>query len=243
MWPTRDSLDPTPLAEYLLHRHRARSSGAASKRCFQSVLVPWRAARARVVTCRTSRPPTDLARSADLARLSLRPTRNALHLMPLVAAPLHRHRARSADAGLETLNLKVPSSMARGPRALHPVENQPTAHRARTALRTWRGCLRSQLATLSTPRRWPRLSLTDTAPGRRLQLENDMFRGSYSVACGPRALRHMKNQPPDHRARAHCGLGAVVFAANSQRAPAHAVDRSFAPLTPRGFDGCGFKTP
>ena len=100
------SLHPTPLAEALLHRHRARSSGATPKRHNQRLLVPWRAARAHFVTCRISRPPTEHARSADLARLSLRPTRNALHPTSLAEALLHRHRARSARASSERRNRK-----------------------------------------------------------------------------------------------------------------------------------------
>ena len=167
--PTRDVLHPTPLAEALLHRHRARTAAAASNRRKQSFLTPWRPAHARfapwrtnrpptvhvragglgVVVCagnsrralpcavgraslhrhravsavaalqrrnqrflvpwraapalfapwRTSRPPTDHAlRAADLAWLSLRPTRGAFHPTPLAEAPLHRHRARLAAA-------------------------------------------------------------------------------------------------------------------------------------------------
>ena len=139
------------------------------------VLVPWRAAGARFVTWRTSRPPTEhlSLRAACLARLSARPTRDALHPTPLAEALLHRNRARSAAAASDRRCRLVSSPVARGPRALRHVENQPTAHRALYfALRAWRGCLRGQLATRSTPRRWPRLLSTDTAPGRRLRLRN-----------------------------------------------------------------------
>ena len=46
------------------------------------------------------------------------------------------------------------------------------------------------------------------------------------MARGPRALRPMENQPTAHRARTlRCGLGAVVFAANSRRAPPHTDGR------------------
>ena len=44
------------------------------------------------------------------------------------------------------------------------------------------------------------------------------------MARGASALRHVENQPTAHRERtARCRLGAVMCAANSQRAPPHAV--------------------
>ena len=70
-----------------------------------------------------------------------------------------------------TFNLQ-PQEQRRGSRALRPVESRPTAHGARACWRTWRGCLRGQRGARYTPRRWPRLFFTDTAPGRRLRLRN-----------------------------------------------------------------------
>ena len=97
--PTRNALYPTHLLNSLLHRHRASSVAAAPKRRNRLFLVPWRAARARFVTWRTSRPPTTHAlRAADLARLSARPTSDALHAMPLAELLLHRLRATLAAA-------------------------------------------------------------------------------------------------------------------------------------------------
>ena len=64
--PTRGALHPTPLAEALLHRHRARSAAAASKRRDHSFRIPWRAARARFAPWRTGRPPTEHARAGGL---------------------------------------------------------------------------------------------------------------------------------------------------------------------------------
>ena len=91
-WPTQGALHPAPLVEAPLQRHRAMSAVAASKRRNQNFLVPWRAARAHAAPCRTSRPPTEhVLRTADLAWLSSRPTRGALHPTPLAEAPLHRH--------------------------------------------------------------------------------------------------------------------------------------------------------
>ena len=167
--PTRGALHPTPLAEAPLHRHRARSAAAASKRRDHS--FEFRAARPARASPRGE--PADRPRStralADLAWLSSRPTRGALHPTPLAEALLHRHRARSAAAA-SNAEPQRSNPVPRGPRALRPVENRPTAHGARARWRTWRGCLRGQRAARSTPRRWPRLFFTDTAPGRRLRL-------------------------------------------------------------------------
>jgi len=69
---------------------------------------------------------------------------------------------------LRSLVSTVSNPVPHGPCALRPVENRPTSHGAHVRWRTWRGCLRGQRATRSTPSRWPRLLRTDTAPGRRL---------------------------------------------------------------------------
>ena len=66
--------------------------------------------------------------------------------------------------------------MACGPRALRQVENYPTAHKARARWQTWRGCLRGQLATRSTPCRWPRLFFIVTSRFRRLRLRSAIFK-------------------------------------------------------------------
>ena len=54
-------------------------------------------------------------------------------------------------------------------------------------LRTWRDCLCGQRGARSTPRRWPRLLFTDTAPGRRLWLRNAGIK--VSELCGARLAR------------------------------------------------------
>ena len=68
---------------------------------------------------------------------------------------------------------------------------------------------------------------------------------SRPVARGARAcaLRHMENKPTAHRAlvSARCMLGAVICAANSRRAPPHAVGRGSSAQTPRFVGGCGFE--
>ena len=67
---------------------------------------------------------------------------------------------------------------------------------------------------------------------------------SSSVASGPRAYRPVQNKPTAHRERtARCGLGAVVCAANSRRAPPHAVGRSASSSSPHQAGGCGFASP
>ena len=81
--------------------------------------------------------------------------------------------------------------MARGPRALRVVENQPTAQRARERLRTWSDCLRGQRGARSTPRRWPRLLFNVAAPDWRLRLRNAVveafkFHGARPARASPR---------------------------------------------------------
>ena len=114
-----------------LRRHRARSAAAASNRRSRLFLVPWRAARARFVTWRTSRPPTEHAlRAACLARLSARPTRDALHPTPLAEAPLRRHRARSAAAASNRRSrlFLVPWRAARARFVTWRTSRPPTEH-------------------------------------------------------------------------------------------------------------------
>ena len=200
--PTRDALHPTPLAEALLHRHRARSAAAASKRRGHRVRLPWRAARARFAPWRTGRPPTEHARAGGLGVVVF--AANARRAPPHAvgrgsSSPTPR---QVGGCGFETSWPPRSNPVPRGPRALRPVENRPTAHGARARWRTWRGCLRGQRATRSTPRRWPRLFFTDTAPGRRLRLRNVVTTAFDSVPRDPRALRPVENRPTAHGARA-----------------------------------------
>ena len=213
--PTRDALHPTPLAEALLHRHRAQVGGCGFERRDRRVRLPWRAARARFDPWITGRPPTEHACAlADLAWLSSRPTRGTLHPTPLAEALLHRHRARSAAAASKRHGHRILTSVARDPRALRPVENRPTAHGARARWRTWRGCLRGQRATRSTPRCWPRLFFTDTASGRRLRLRHVTKRVRAPVPRDPRALRPVENQAD--RPRSTCALADLAWLSSRQ---------------------------
>ena len=238
----RDALDPTPLAEALLHRHHARSTAAASKRRNLRVRLPCRATRVRCALWRTGR-------STKGARARWRTWRGCLcgqhaprstprrwpRLFFTDTAPGRRLRLRNAV-------ITAFNTVARDPRALRPVENQPTAHGARRRWRTWRGCLRSQRATRSISRRWPRLFFTDTTPGRRLRLQNVVSLRPTTVSRDPRALRPVENQPMTKGARARWRTWRGVFAANARRAPSHAVGRGSSSPTPRQVGGCGFET-
>ena len=95
--PTRDALHPTPLAEALLHRHRARPAAVASNCRAHSFQLPCRADPTRSAPWRIGRPPTEhTQRSADFAWLCCGPTRSALSSTPSPGAQPHQHRDRSA---------------------------------------------------------------------------------------------------------------------------------------------------
>ena len=233
--PTRDALHPTPLAEAPLRKHRARSATAASNCRCRLVLVPWRAARARFATWRTSQPPTEhlSLHAACLARLSARPTRERAppHAVGRgSSAPTPR---RVGGCGFEPSLLTRSRPVARGARALRHVENQPTAHGAPAlcALRAWRGCLRGQLAARSTPRRWPRLLCADTAPCRRLRLRT-VVADSFSSRGARRARASSRGEPAD-RPQSPCSLRAACLARLSAwptRGALHPTPLAEAPL-------------
>ena len=73
------------------------------------------------------------------------------------------------------------------------------------AQRAWRGCLRGQLATRSTPRRWPTILCVDNAPGRRLRR-----RAVVPVFFSPRGARRARasprGEPANRPQRTHCTL-------------------------------------
>ena len=168
----------TPLAEAVVHRHRARSAGAASKRRNRTFRFLWRAAHARIAPWRTSRPPTEhVACALQTWRGCLRCQRGARSTPPAVGRGSSSPRPHQVGGGgFRTLESKVSNSMACGPRTVRQVENYPTAHRARARWRTWCGCLRGQLATRSTPCRWLRLFFTVTSRFRRLRLRGAVFK-------------------------------------------------------------------
>ena len=163
----RGSSPPTP----------RQVGGCGFETPYVKVSVPLRSARAHFVTWIISRPPTKHAlRAADLALLSARPTRDTLHPTTLAEALLYRHRAMSSSAAWERHNQRC---LIRGVRPARASSYEEPAARPQCtcALRTWRGCLCGQLATRSSPRHWPRLFSTDTAPGQRTRLLNVVIKG------------------------------------------------------------------
>jgi len=86
--------------------------------------------------------------------------------------------------------------VSRGPRTLRPVENRPTSHGARARLWTWRGCVCGQCGARTVPRRWPRRFFIDTATGRRLQLQNNVYEASESRGARP-ACASPRGEPVD----------------------------------------------
>ena len=72
--PAHDALHPTPLAETLLHRLRARSATAASDARGHSALIPCHAAHARFTPWRTDPPPTEHARAGGLGVVVFSPS-------------------------------------------------------------------------------------------------------------------------------------------------------------------------
>ena len=123
--------------------------------------------------------------------------------------------------------------MARGPRAHRPVENRTTAHRARArSARCGLGCGRGQLATRSSPVRWPRLGRTATAPSRRLQLQTV---GVIALnSRGARTARSSSRRESDDRpqsTRAHCAVWTWLWSGPTRDA---LLTRSLVEAPPHG---------
>ena len=95
---TRYALHPTPLAEALLQRNLARSATVVSKISCAPWLTPV-PRDPRSLRLVENQPTAHGARVLpDLAWLSLRPTRDALHPTPMADALFRRHLARSVAA-------------------------------------------------------------------------------------------------------------------------------------------------
>ena len=161
---------------------------------------------------------------------------NSRHLTQLAEAPRHRHRARSAAAASNRRCrlVLVPSRAARARSATRRTSRPPTEHFSLRA-----ACLaRLSVCAANSRRALPHaVGRGSSAQTPRLVggcgLKPSMPSHSRPVARGARALRHVDNQPTAHRAlvSARCVPGAVVCAANSRRAPPHAVGRgSFAQI-------------
>ena len=105
------------------------------------------------------------------------------------------------DCGLETLRPPPPNPVLRGPRALRPVADRPSAHGARLRWRTWHGYSRGQRGMRFTSHRRPRIFFTDTATGRRMRLQTNIAETYGSRAARSRAFRPVADRPSAHGAR------------------------------------------
>ena len=196
--PTPSALHPTPCAEDLLHRHRARSVAAASKYRNLSFRIPCRAVLARFAPWRTSRPPTHHVRAGGLGVVVF--AANAGRAPPhAVGRSLSSPTLRQVGGcSFETTYPKLPKPMPRNPRSLRPVENRQAAHGARARWRRWCGCLCSQRRARSITRRWTRLHFNAPSPGWVLRLRFFVTMASESVPGGPRTLRPVKKRSTAH---------------------------------------------
>ena len=204
--------------------------------------TPCRAARARFAPWRTGRSTKEHARAGGLGVVVF--AANTRRAPPHAvgrgsSSPTPR---QVGGCGFERRDDSF-NSVSRGPRALRPVKNQPTAHRARARWRTWRGCLRSQRGTRSTSRRWPRLFFTDTAPGRRLRLRNVVASASDSRGARPaRASPRGEQADRPRSTRALADLAWLSLRPTRDALHPHAVGRGSSSPTPRQVGGCGFET-
>ena len=178
----RGSSSPTP-----------RQIGGCGFEASQSLLrIPCRAARVRFATWRTGRMPTEHARTGGLGVdvFAANAGRTPSHAIGRgSSSPTPR---LVGGCGFATLWPQVSNPMPCGPPALGPVENRLTAHGACARWQTWRGCFRGQCGAHTSPRRWPRLFFSDTAPGRRIRLRVFVakmlqFRAARPARASPRA--------------------------------------------------------
>ena len=134
--------------------------------------------------------------------------------------------------------------VVRGARPLRHVKNQPIAHRALFTARCVLGAVVCAANSRCAP---PHAFGRSSSPPTLCQVGGCGFEISLPpvsspVALGPRALHNVENQPTAHKVcTSRCVLGAVVCAANSRRAPPHAVGRSSSPTTPSQVGGCCFR--
>ena len=98
------------------------------------VTIAFESRAARPACASPRGEPTDRPRStlalADLAWLSSRPTRGALHPAPLAEAPFHRHCDRSVAAatGLRGYSFRLPCRATRARFATWTTHQSPTEH-------------------------------------------------------------------------------------------------------------------
>ena len=141
--------------------------------------------------------------------MSARPTCDALH-PPIVGRGSSSPTPRQVGGcGFEMPEPKLSNNWRAVRARVAPwrTTRPPTEH---VRWRTWRGCLRGQLATRSTPRRWSRLFFTDTAPGRRVRLRSVIaeafeFRGARPGRASP------LGEPADRPRSTHCALAELAW--------------------------------
>ena len=221
------------LAWFLRSQRGAHSTPRRWPRLFFTNTAPGRRLRLRNVvatafgsrgarpTCASPREePADGPRStrslSDFALLSSRPTAQRAPSLTVgrgLAAPTP---PQVGGCSFETSRPPRSAPVARGPRALRPVENRPRAHGVRTSSQDLAWLLRSQRGARSTPRRWPRLFFINTAPGWRLRLRNVVAtafgsRGARPTCASPR--EEPAAGPRSTRSLSDFAL-IIVFAAN-----------------------------
>ena len=174
-------------------------------------------------TWRTSRPPTEHApRPAELAWLSSRPTRDALHPHAVGRLSLLcRHRARSVGAASKRRNQGFRFPRRSVPARIAPWRtSRPSTEHVACALKTWRGCHRCQRGARSTPP-----PLAEVALHRHRVMSavaaSKCLNQSFRIPWRPvhaRFATWRTIRPATEHVRAG-GLGVVVCAANLRRAP------------------------
>ena len=190
--------------------------------------------------------PNDHPRSvrglADLAWLSSLPTRGALHPTPLAKTLRHRHRARSAAVASNKRgrSLQIPWRTARARFAPCRTGQPPTKHaragdRGVVIFAANAGALHPTPLDETLLHQHPARSAAVAA--KRRDRSNRTPCRAARARCAPWGT----SRPPTEHVR-DGGLGVVVFAANTGRAPPHAVKRGSLPPTPRQAGDCGCET-
>ena len=178
---------------------------------------------------------------ANLAWLYSQPTRSTLHPTPLAEAPLQHNLARSVAvaSNIHGYSFRIPCRAARARFAPWRTHRPPTEHARAGGLGV---VVFAANAGRAPPRAVGRGSSSPTQKtGQRLRLRNVM-----SIAfefCAARPARALPCGEPADRPQSKCagGLGVVVFAANAERDPSHAVGRGSNSTQPRLVGGCGIE--
>ena len=211
----------------------------ASERHAYHIRLPWRAAHARFAPWRTGRRPTKHALAVGLG-------------VVVFAATARRAPPRAVGRGSSSptprhvggCGFGTSWSLCSIPRARASPRREPADGPRST-------CALADLAWLSSRQTRDTLilcCLTEALLHRHHARSTAAasYRRDHRVRLPWRAARARfapwrTGRPPTEHTRAG-GLGVVVFAANAQRAPPHAVGRGFSSSTPRRVAGGGFGT-